>query len=42
MGLSVAGALSEGGACKNSVTRAATLRRVNFSVGSEIGACERV
>ena len=42
MGLSVADAPAGGGACKNSVTRAAMCRHVNFSFGPEVGACERV
>ena len=40
MGLSATDAPTGGGACKNSVTRAATRRCVNFSAGPEIGACE--
>ena len=39
MGLSAADAIVGGGACQNSVTHAATRRCVNFSTGSEIGAC---
>ena len=42
MGLLAVGAPFGGGACKNSVTRSAKGRRVNFSAGSEIRACERV
>ena len=40
MGLLAADAPAGGGACKNSVTCATTCWRVNFSAGSEIGACE--
>ena len=42
MGLSAVEAPTGGGACKNSVTCAATRQRVDFSVGPEIGACECV
>ena len=35
----VTNALARGGACPNSVSRAATLQHVNFSAGSEIGEC---
>ena len=42
MGLSAADTLAGGGACKNSVTRAVTRRRVNSHAGPEIGECERV
>ena len=42
MGLSTVNAPTGGGACQNSVTRAATRRRVNFSAGPEIGVCGRV
>ena len=42
MGLSAAIAPTGGGACKNSVTSAATRQRVDFSTGPEIGACEPV
>ena len=40
MGLSATDAPVGGGACKNSVTHAATRRHVNFNAGLEIGACE--
>ena len=40
MGLSTADAPAGGGACKNSVTRAALPRRVNLRAGPKIGACE--
>ena len=39
MGLSKADTPSGGGACPNSVSRAATRRRVNFSVGLDIKVC---
>ena len=42
MGLSAADAPAGGGVCKNSVTRAAMRRRVNFNAGPEIGVCECV
>ena len=42
MCLSAEDAPARGDACKNSVTRTATSRRVNFSAGSEIGACEHM
>ena len=42
MGLSVVDAPAGGGACKNSVTRVATRRRINSCAGPEIGAFERV
>ena len=42
MGLSTADAPAGGGVCKNSVTRAATCRRVNSRTRPEIGAFERV
>ena len=40
MGLSAADALAGGGVCKNSVTCAATRRRVNSCAGPEIDECE--
>ena len=42
MGLSAADALAGGGACKNSVTRAATRWRVNSRAGPEISACDAI
>ena len=39
MGLSAADSPTGGGTCQNSVTRAATCRRMDFSPGPEIGAC---
>ena len=39
MDSSVTNALARGGTCPNSVSRATTLRHVNFSAGPEIGAC---
>ena len=42
MGLSAADTPAGGGACKNSVTHAATRRLVNSRVGPEIGAFERL
>ena len=42
MGLSAADAPAGGGACKNSVTRAATCRRVNSCTEQGIDECERV
>ena len=40
MGLLAVDASAGGGAFKNSVTRAATRRRVNSRYGLEIGACD--
>ena len=42
MGLSAVDAPAGGGACPKSVSRAATRRRMNFSIELEISACGRV